>query len=69
MEHLEIAYQMSLTSEGLQLRNLLSVETDMDYLKMLCEEISKVQSCRVSIHKNESEDFIQKNELFAAEQP
>ena len=69
MEHLDVAYQMSLTSEGLQLRNLLNIEPDMDYLKMLCEEISKAQTCRVSVHKNEGEKFIQKNELFAAENP
>lgn len=50
-EQLDIAYEMSLTAEGVLLQKLMSISADFDHLMSLSMKISKEMQCRVSIHK------------------
>jgi hypothetical protein len=56
---LELAYALSLTSEGQTLRNLISFSVELDYLKNVSKVISSSLKCKVTIHENEPQDDTQ----------
>ena len=64
-ERLEISYSMSLTEEGRLLRDFLCPTSDLGFLKLMSQKMSRQLSCRVSVHPAYDDRTVSKQALVS----